>query len=108
MPAMTTRTEGRKVGRKKANPGTDKPVGPLLVKNLHRLGFADVVVRSAEVARLVAEKTGRPMSRQRIASMMNAVRVEPETLDTLAKALGVKVADLLQDDEPPPPKPRRR
>jgi hypothetical protein len=77
--------------------GDPKAVGPMLVKNLFRLGFADIVVRSAEIARLVEKKTGKTMTRQRISAMMNAVRVEPETIELLAKAIGVKPAELLKD-----------
>src|SRR4051812_42153404 len=77
----------------------DKPIGPRLVNNLFRLGFADIVVRSAEIARLVEKKTGKGMTRQRISAMMNAVRVESETVELLAKGLGVKPADLLRDVE---------
>ncbi len=75
-------------------PPDDTPVGPLLVRNLHRLGYADIVVRSAEIARLVSEKTGKSISRQRVAQLMNAVRVEPETIELLAKGLGVKASEL--------------
>jgi hypothetical protein len=74
-----------------------KPIGPTLAKNLYRLGFADLVVRSAEIARLVEKKTGKTMTRQRISALMNAVRVEPKTIELLAKAIGVKPAELLRD-----------
>jgi hypothetical protein len=77
----------------------ERPVGPRLVKNLFKLGYADIVVRSAEIARIVSERTGRKLTRQRISALMNAVRVEPETIELLAKGLGVKPADLLKDDE---------
>jgi uncharacterized protein YneF (UPF0154 family) len=74
----------------------EEPIGPQLMINLLRLGFADIVVRSSELANLVSEKTGKTMSRQRISQMMNAVRVEPETIETLAKALGVKPSELVK------------
>lgn len=74
----------------------DDPIGPLLVLNLFRLGFADIVVRSSEIARLVSEKTGKSMTRQRIAAMTNAVRVEPGTIEQLAKGLGVKPSELVR------------
>jgi hypothetical protein len=77
----------------------ERPVGPRLVKNLFKLGYADIVVRSAEIARIVSERTGRKLTRQRVSALMNAVRVEPETIELLAKGLGVKPADLLKDDE---------
>lgn len=91
------------VARKESEVG-DKPIGPLLVKNLFRLGYADIVVRSAEVSRLVSERTGKSITRQRVSALMNAVRVEPETIELLAKGLGVKPAELLRDDEVPRPK----
>lgn len=72
----------------------DDPIGPLIMVNLLRLGHADIVVRASELSRLVAEKTGKSMSRQRISAMMNAVRVEPETIEALAKGLGVKPSEL--------------
>lgn len=95
--------EAEPVARKEIEIG-DKPVGPRLVKNLFELGYADIVVRSAEIARIVSERTGKKLTRQRISALMNAVRVEPETIELLAKGLGVKPADLLKDDEPARPK----
>lgn len=71
-----------------------EPIGPVLAENLYRLGYGDIVIRNAEVARLVAEKTGQSFSRQRVASILNAVRVEPETIELLARALGVKAEEL--------------
>ena len=83
----------------KAKPTVAEPIGPLLARNLFRLGFADVVVRSTELAGLVSKKTGRTMTRQRISALMNAVRVEPETVELLAKAVGVKAAELTRPIE---------
>ena len=73
------------------------PIGPTLAKNLLRLGYADIVVRSSELSKLVAAKTGATMSRQRISQIMNAVRVEDETIANIAKAIGVKPAELLKE-----------
>lgn len=89
------------MARKKINVGAvpAKAVGPVLVKNLHRLGFADLTIRSAELSRLVAAKTGKTMSRQRISAIANSVRVERATLDILAEAIGVETAELLKDDD---------
>lgn len=86
------------MSRKKADP-PKRTDGELLEHNLVRLGYGSVVVRHSDVASKVAESTGRPMSRQRIATLVNARRIEPETLETIATALGVKPADLLR---PPP------
>lgn len=74
-----------------------KPMGPLLARNLFRLGKADIVVRSAEIARNVTEATGVPMSRQRISALMNAVHIESETIEMIAKSLKVKPSELLKD-----------
>lgn len=74
--------------------GGHVPIAFLIVNNLLRLGFADIVVRSSELSALVAEKTGKPVSRQRISAIMNAVRVEPETIEAIAKGIGVKPAEL--------------
>ncbi len=86
--------EGRGVAKKKVE--TDEAMGPVLAENLYRLGYGDIVIRHAEVARKVAEDTGREFSRQRVAAILNAVRVEPETVEMLAKAIGVKPAELLR------------
>jgi DNA-binding Xre family transcriptional regulator len=73
------------------------PVGPVLERNLFRLGKADIVVRSTEIAKDVTASTGIPMSRQRISALMNAVHIEPETIEMIAKALKVKPSELLKD-----------
>jgi DNA-binding Xre family transcriptional regulator len=86
------------MARKKADL-PKRPDGELLEHNLVRLGYGAVTIRHSEVARKVSEATGRPMSRQRIAALTNARRIEPETLATIAAALGVEPADLLR---PPP------
>ena len=83
----------------KARKTVDEPVGPLMAKHLFRLGYADIVVRSTELSRLVSEKTGRSMTRQRISAMMNAVRVEPETVALIAQAIGVKPGELTKPVE---------
>lgn len=77
-----------------------EPIGPILAHNLARLGYAETVVKTAEVARRVSEHTGKPMSRQRIAAILNAVRVTPETVKVLAEALGVKPSELTRKPRP--------
>jgi hypothetical protein len=72
----------------------EPPVGPILAENLLRLGYADIVVRASEVSRLVSERTGKAMSRQRVSAIMNAVRVDAETVSTLAEAIGVEPEEL--------------
>ena len=73
-----------------------KPVGPTLLKNLHRLGYADIVPRSSELSRLVADKCGKSLSRQRISAIVNSVNVEDATIELLAKAIGVDADELLK------------
>ena len=84
--------------RAKASADT-KPIGPLLAHNLFRLGYAEIVVKSTALAELVTKKTGRNMTRQRISALMNAVRVEPETIALLAEAIGVKPGELTRPVE---------
>ena len=80
---------------------TVEPIGPLLANNLYRLGYGDIVIRSAEIARLITERTGQNFSRQRVSQLLNAVRVEPETIELVAKAIGVKAGELTKrSDEP--------
>jgi hypothetical protein len=69
--------------------------GELLEHNLVRLGYGATVIRTAEIARLVSA-SGRPMSRQRIAALVNARRIEPETIEAIAKGLGVAATELIQ------------
>lgn len=79
---------------RKAVGSADEAIGPILAENLARLGYAEMVVKTADVARKVSEHTGKPMSRQRIAAILNAVRVTDDTIQMLADALGVKPSDL--------------
>lgn len=72
----------------------DDAIGPYVAKNMLRLGYAEIVPRSTEIARLVTEKTGRTISRQRISAIVNSVNVEPETIDLLATAMGVEAEEL--------------
>ena len=74
--------------------------GPTLAANLIRLGYADTVVRTAEIARRVADHTGRPISRQRVAQLLGAVRVTPARVAEIAAALGVDPAELVRPARP--------
>ena len=80
------------------------PDGSVLAENLIRLGYAETVVRTTEIARLVSEKTGKPMSRQRIANLLNAINIRQETIDQLAKGLGVDPKELMKRPGGPPAK----
>jgi hypothetical protein len=71
-----------------------RPIGPILAANLYRLGYGEIVIRNADIARLIKQKTGREMSRQRIASILNSVRVEPSTIEMIANAIGVDPSEL--------------
>jgi hypothetical protein len=75
----------------------ENPVGPLVAECLLRLGYADIVPKASKIAGLVSKKTGKTMTRQRISALMNAVHVEPETIQMLADSLGVEPEDLLED-----------
>lgn len=79
---------------KKVHVESEEPMGPILEANLVRLGYGQMVVMTTRIAEIVANSTGKPMSRQRISALLNAVRIEPQTIATLAKALGVKPAEL--------------
>jgi hypothetical protein len=70
------------------------PIGPVIAENLWRLGWAVIRPKGAELSKLVAERTGRSMSKQRISAIVNAVHVEPETIATLAQAIGVDPDEL--------------
>ena len=75
-------------------PEYDPPIGPILAENFIRLGYSERVIKTSEIARLVTEKTGKSMSRQRVANLLNAVRVNPETIEVLAQGLGVNPKEL--------------
>jgi hypothetical protein len=66
-------------------------------RNLLRLGWADLVPQSERISRL-AREAGLEFSRQRVSAIMNAVRVEPETIELIARAIGVKPSELTRDD----------
>jgi hypothetical protein len=72
----------------------EPPDGTVLAENLIRLGYAETVVKTTEIARIVSEKTGRPMSRQRVANLLNAINISAETIKTLAAGLGVDPSEL--------------
>lgn len=86
-------TLGIEMARRNTSDSTP-PDGSVLAENLIRLGYAETVVRTTEIARLVTEKTGKSMSRQRIASLLNAITIRPETIEQLAKGLGVDPKEL--------------
>jgi isopentenyl phosphate kinase len=81
------------MARKKAHEG-DIPSGDVIAENLARLGYADQVIRLTEIVGLIKERTGKQVSRQRIANILGSLRVYPDTVEMLAKGLGVKPEEL--------------
>lgn len=73
------------------------PMGQVLKANLRRLQLTEEVVRSAEIIRRIKARTGRDVTRQRIAALVNAIYIEPETIAWLADGLGVTPEDLLRE-----------
>lgn len=85
--------------RRKPGPESQEnpvPDGTVLKENLYRLGFYEKVIRTTEIAHRVSEKTGKSMSRQRVANLLNAIRISPETIQAIAKGLGVKPEELMR------------
>jgi transcriptional regulator with XRE-family HTH domain len=89
---------GAVMARKRTVRRDDPADGLVLAENLCRLGFCEEVVKTTEIARLVTERTGKTMSRQRIANLLNSVRITQTTLETIAEALGVDVSELRRRD----------
>jgi hypothetical protein len=81
------------MARKKAHEG-DIPSGDVIAENLARLGYADQVIRLSEIAQRIGDTTGKKVSRQRIANILGSLRVYPDTVEMLAKGLGVKAEEL--------------
>lgn len=81
------------MGRKKP----ERSMGPIIAANLARLGYGRTVVNSAEVAKLIAQRTGKAISRQRVAQIVNAVNVTQATIKMLADGLGVDPSELTKD-----------
>lgn len=70
-------------------------MGAILRENLIRLAYYEDVIKTKEIAKLVTERTGKSMSRQRIANLLNSVHITDATLETIAKALKVEPSDLI-------------
>jgi len=71
-------------------------LGPLIARGLIRLGYAEpTAVRLTEVARVVTEATGRPLSKQRLAAILKADSITPETLEWIAGGLGLTPQELI-------------
>lgn len=84
---------------KKKTEAPPEGTGPIVAHNLYKLGYGHVVIRHAEIADLIEKKTGRKMSRQRVAAILNSVRVTPQTIKLLADAVGVKPEELTKPPE---------
>jgi hypothetical protein len=74
-------------------------IGGLLKANLFRLGYGDEVVSTKKIADLVTTKTGKKMSRQRVAQILNSVHIEDETIARIATAVGVSPGSLREYPE---------
>jgi hypothetical protein len=75
------------------------PMGVILKGNLIRLGHVAVTVPATDIANAISKLTGKSVSRQRISAMLSAPNIEHETLEQLAKAIGVKADELTRDVE---------
>lgn len=71
-------------------------VGNLIKHTLINMGYVEEpAVKLTEVSRIVTEKTGRNLSKQRLKAILEAERLAPDTLDWLALGLGISVAELV-------------
>lgn len=83
------------MARKKPQVDTRRPSdGEVLLENLCRLGWCERVVKATDLASKVTETTGKNLSRQRVAQLLNAVRITDETIEFLAQGIGVDAAEL--------------
>lgn len=75
----------------------DLPVcdGTVLAEGLIRLGFVRQTVAMAEVAEIVSERTGKPLTRQRLSTLLNSIRISPDTIKMIAGALEVDPSELM-------------
>lgn len=94
---MLPKDWGKPPRPRRVRPAPGEPgMGPILRMNFCRLGYSDLVVRVGEVADKVTANTGKKMTKQRVSGLLNAVRATPETIETLARGLGVEVSELLR------------
>ncbi len=87
------------MSRTKSQTAIRRPDGEVLAENLMRLGYVRTIVAATDVTKVVTERLGkheRTISRQRLSAMLNAIHIRPETIETLAKGLGVKAAELMK------------
>lgn len=93
---MTTIIGSDAIGVRPKRRGTEPPMGQVLLENLQRFGYAELVIRATDLAKLINEKTDKKISRQRIAALPNAIRINPETIGPIAEALGVDPSELMR------------
>jgi hypothetical protein len=84
--------------KKKPLPKPEGDIGPIIEKTLIRLGHSRRVVELTEVCRLIKVRTGRTISRQRLAAIFKARSVEERTIEMIAKGVGVSPAELLREE----------
>jgi hypothetical protein len=71
-------------------------VGSIIKQTLINMGYVEEpAVKLTEVARIVTEKTDKNLSKQRLKAILEADRVSAETLNWLARGLGISVAELV-------------
>jgi hypothetical protein len=91
-------------GRGRPPKGSDTHMGRIIAQALWTMGYVNppkpATLKVAEAARDIAERTGRNMDRRRLGQIIDAERVEPETLEWLAEGLGLTVAELVSGKIP--------
>jgi hypothetical protein len=68
----------------------------ILRHNAARLGWTETVIPYSAIAKAIQEKTGKTISRQRVATMFSSHNISDESLELLAKGMGVSVKDLIR------------
>ena len=82
------------MARKKVSSEDQRPPdGKVLQASLCRLGYCEQVVKATEVSRIVTEQGGK-LSRQRVAQLLNAMKITDQSWETIANGLGVTVEEL--------------
>jgi hypothetical protein len=92
------------MARKKTETG-DVPIGDRLSEVFYRLGYGGKVLYHEHIAKLIKARTGHQISRQRVASIFNAIRVSEDTIKTLADAAGLTPGQLVGKEPLPDPLP---
>lgn len=71
-------------------------MGRVIEKSLISLGYVEPAkVKLTEAAKVITERTGRNLSKQRLKAILKADNLTPDTLEWLARGLDVSVAELM-------------